>query len=195
MVILIIAEIPAGFLMSYTYGLALKNPAIVPLQTFASQIHHTIGFTLLALAAGRLTWRLLQSQRPAPLGRFYLLSSRFVQPCLYLLLFLLPLSGWSALSVYGLAPIWMFGWQGVVPPLLPKLPYDSPYGYGFFAHIHIYGLWAGAALLSLHVTAALWHHFIRKDGLLVRIWPLGKAGQGASPPGPPLGPEAPDPHS
>jgi len=171
MAALIIAEIPAGFLMSYTYGLAIKDPAILPLHNLASQIHHTLGFLLLLLAACRLTWR-LRTRRPPPIGRFHLAATRFVQPCLYLLFFLLPLSGWAALSVYGLAPIWLFGWSGIIPPLLPMLPYNSPYGYGFFAHIHIYALWAGAGLLTLHITTALWHHFIAKDSLLRRIWPL-----------------------
>ncbi len=171
MAALIIAEIPAGFLMSYTYGLAMKDPAILPLHNLASQIHHTLGFLFLLLATFRLAWR-LRAYRPLPIGRFHLVATRFVQPCLYLLFFLIPLSGWAALSVYGLAPIWMFGWSGIVPPLLPMLPYDSRFGYGFFAHIHIYALWAGAALLSLHIATALWHHFVRKDALLRRMWPL-----------------------
>jgi len=27
------------------------------------------------------------------------------------------------------------------------------------------------ALIGLHVLAALWHHFARSDGVLLRMWP------------------------
>ena len=30
-------------------------------------------------------------------------------------------------------------------------------------------------LAGLHGLAALWHHFVQKDGILVRMWPPGKA--------------------
>ena len=30
-------------------------------------------------------------------------------------------------------------------------------------------------LAGLHGLAALWHHFVQKDGILQRMWPFGKA--------------------
>ena len=57
-VIMIFVQVPAGFLMSYTYGLALHAPAAMPLHNLASQIHHTTGFAILFMLAARLAWRL-----------------------------------------------------------------------------------------------------------------------------------------
>jgi cytochrome b561 len=37
--------------------------------------------------------------------------------------------------------------------------------------IHRYLAYALFTLAGLHVSAALWHQFIRRDGLLARMWP------------------------
>jgi cytochrome b561 len=152
------------------------------LHTLFSQIHHTNGFLILLLAIGRLGWRLLGPQ-PRRAGRFPFQNalSFGTHALLYGLLLLLPFSGWAALSVYGLAPIWLFDLKGVAPPILPVQPLTSTFGYGFFAHIHLYGAYVGAALLSVHVLAALWHHWIVKDNVLLGMWPLGRD-QNMSPP-------------
>ena len=41
--------------------------------------------------------------------------------------------------------------------------------------IHGYLAYALFGLAGVHVLAALWHHFIRRDGLLLRMWPAGTA--------------------
>jgi cytochrome b561 len=175
-VLLVMVAAPAGFLMSYTFGLTLKDKAVLPLHYFAGQIHHTVGFLILALALGRLGWRLWGGRRPEPEGGRDV-AAGLVHAALYGLLFLLPLSGWAALSVYGLAPTWFLNQAHLIPPILPRQPLNSPTGYGFFAHIHIWGLWAGAGLVTLHVLAALWRHWVVKDDTLRRMWPLAASKQ------------------
>jgi cytochrome b561 len=173
----IVLEVPAGYLMSYTYGLSFHDRRVLPLHNLASQIHHTNGLLILVLVATRLSLR-LASPTPAPQpdrfpGQGGL--SRLTHGALYGLLFALPLSGWAALSVLGLAPIWLFNLSGVVPAILPRLPLASPLGYGLFAHIHLWALYIGAVALSAHAAAALWHHFVLRDNILLRMWPLARS--------------------
>jgi cytochrome b561 len=173
--LLVAAAIPAGFLMGYTYPLSLRDKLGLAIHQFAGQWHHTLGFLILALTLGRLAWRWMNPvpssgrafafQGPAALATHY---------GLYALLIALPVSGWLALSVFGEAPIWLFGWPDLMPPITARRPPDDPHGYGFFAGMHVWLLLAGAALLSLHALAALWHHFGRGDDTLRRMWPLGE---------------------
>jgi cytochrome b561 len=175
--ILIVLEIPVGYLMSYTYGLAYRDKNALPLHNFFSQVHHTNGLLILLLGILRLGWSLHGPRPQALTGETQLRrrASVIVHAALYVILFVLPLSGWAALSVYGVAPIWIFSLRGVVPPILPTLPFNAPLGYGFFAHIHVWSLFVGGALLSTHIGGALWGHWRLRNELLVRMWPLGGA--------------------
>jgi cytochrome b561 len=42
-------------------------------------------------------------------------------------------------------------------------------------NIHGYLAYALFGLVGLHVLAALWHHFIRRDGVMRRMWPAAGA--------------------
>jgi cytochrome b561 len=39
---------------------------------------------------------------------------------------------------------------------------------------HVWGAWALLALVAAHVAAACWHHWVRRDGVLVAMLPLAK---------------------
>jgi cytochrome b561 len=173
-VLLILLEVPAGFLMSYTYGLSFRDKQGSALHNLLSQIHHTNGFLILILVSFRLMWRLRGiAPRAHRLFRFQtptVFASHFG---LYALLFLLPLSGWAAMSVLGQRP-WLFDRDDLVPTILPKLPVKDPYGYGFFVHIHVWCYELGAVILVVHIGAAIWHHLIARDDTFLRIWPFAK---------------------
>jgi cytochrome b561 len=179
-VILILAEVPAGLLMTSTYGPAFKAPAAARLHVLIEQIHHTIGFSILALVALRLGWRLYDhapSENTAS-SRAEHGAARAVQWSFYLLLALIPLSGWAALSslgdspLYGHTAIWFFNIDRLVPHLFPAQPLSGRFGYATFAKTHIVLLYVGLALIAVHVAAALWRHFRQKDYTLRSMWPL-----------------------
>ena len=178
LVLMICVEVPVGFLMALTYAPSLKYSDIVGLHDVLAQIHHTTGFFVLLLFAIRLLWRLRHDvpRLPDDFGGLRRGVARVNHWILYALLFLVPLSGWAALSVladtpqFGETHIWFFG-SDSVPGILPPVALDHPYGYAFFARIHRYLLIFGGVVLAGHVLAALWHHWIRKDGLLLRMWP------------------------
>ena len=84
---------------------------------------------------------------------------------LYALLFVIPILGWINASWRGM-PIVMFGLE------LPQLITTRAAGWGWTGDVH--GLMSNylmLALVGLHVVAALYHHFVRHDGVLKRMLP------------------------
>ena len=83
---------------------------------------------------------------------------------LYGLLFAMPLTGWAMSSAFGRPVI-----LGIFP--LPDLvSVDRELGKDLKA-IHDTLAYLLAAMIALHVTAAFYHHFIRRDAVLLRMWP------------------------
>jgi cytochrome b561 len=132
-------------------------------------LHFSLGVTILALAVVRLAWRLTHGE-PAPvagLPPWQVKSARVVHWLLYLLLFVLPILGWINASWRGL-PIVMFGRE------LPKLVAARAPGWAWTGDVHaLLATYALLALVGLHVAAALYHYFLRRDGVLQRMLPGG----------------------
>jgi len=134
--------------------------------------HKWAGISILALSALRLLWRL--SHRPPPLPqrvldnmpRWQQSAHQGTHLALYLLFFMVPLLGWAYSSAVGLQIVW-FG----VLPLPNLLPVDKEFGNLVLKPLHQASAFMLAALVLLHVAAALKHHFIDRDGLLSRMWP------------------------
>jgi cytochrome b561 len=178
--LLILVGVAAGFVMASTYGASFENEDIMALHNLTAQVHITIGLSILLLVTYRLSWRFKNPvpTLPASLLTYQKWLARLTHIAIYGLLFILPLSGWAANSVlgdtesFGVTEIWFFVWD-IVPPILPQLPMDDSFGYPFFAKIHHYALNVGGGILALHVIAAFWHHLLRKDNVLLRMWPAG----------------------
>lgn len=174
--VLIAVTVPVGFWMSNTYAAAQSNPGLEPRLHLLSAVHHTIGFTVLALAgvwaaaraAGRGGPEPPRSSRVREPPAWREAAARTVHALLFLLLIVLPLSGWAALSAFGEFPIYFFAHH--MPGIVPRVAFDAAQGYAFYAQVHRWCWRAGAALLGLHVAAALWHHYVVKDGVLARMW-------------------------
>jgi cytochrome b561 len=135
-------------------------------RDFDRQLHETLGLCVFALAILRVLWRAFDTHpAPPPASRWMLLASKAVQFGLYLLMFLLPLTA--------ICGAWL---EGHALTLLASVQIPSPVGTAHdtgavIAEIHT---WLGDAILwlaGLHACAALYHHFIVKDGVLVSMLP------------------------
>jgi cytochrome b561 len=183
MALAVLVEVPAGFAMAWTYGSKAAGEQALHLR--ASQTHHTLGMLILLAVLYRLFWRWKQGAPalPAETAPWQRLAARGTQAVLYLLLLLIPLSGWAALSALGAgggypAPeMWFFthdgfGPSGMIPHLVEPHPWNAKVllGYGLFARAHVYMLMLGGVLVAVHGLAALYHHFIRRDGVLRQMW-------------------------
>ena len=137
----------------------------------AIPIHKSIGFTVLALSALRLLWRL--THRPPRIPRdvpaWQRLAASLSHWTFYLLMFALPVSGWVFVSAA--VPRRPLDYFGLFP--LPYLPVvqdksvNAPFHQG-----HVVMGWIMLGLLALHVVAALKHHFLDRDTVLARMLPL-----------------------
>jgi cytochrome b561 len=130
-------------------------------------LHLSFGVVILFVAVIRLVWRATHAEPPPQDGLppWQLQSARAVHWLLYGLLFVVPILGWINASWRGF-PVVMFGLE------LPKLVATRASGLRWTGDMH--GLLANyllLALVALHVAAALYHYFIRRDGVLQRMLP------------------------
>ncbi|MBT8443966.1 MAG: cytochrome b/b6 domain-containing protein, partial [Gammaproteobacteria bacterium] len=137
-----------------------------------SNAHHTLGLMVLSIAVMRLIWRFsnVTPGLPDSLRTYQRYMARLTHVFLYTILIVYPLSGWAALSAYeGEFPIFFLGYDSV-PRIVPQVIEGEPFDYPFFAEIHRYMWRLGGAVLLVHVSAALWHHWSARDGILRRMW-------------------------
>jgi len=138
-----------------------------PLRVDLLTVHKSLGVTALALIVLRIVVR-LATRAPAyrpPLSRLNRIAAAAAHGLLYVVMVTLPLSGYVHSSAGGHS----FNWFGLfrVPDLVaPNKQTDAGSG-----QAHHFFAWVIAALLAAHVLAALWHGFVRRDGVLQRMWP------------------------
>ncbi|WP_199553837.1 cytochrome b [Sandaracinobacteroides hominis] len=141
------------------------------------QLHKSIGLTVLTLTLLRLAVRLVSPPPPLPahMTRIERLLSRVTHGTFYALMILIPLSGWAMVSAspLGFPTMWfgLFEW-----PHLPITP--GKQGADAASEAHEILAFSAAALVVLHVAAALKHHFWDRDDVLARMLPLIRKGQG-----------------
>ena len=131
--------------------------------------HKSVGITILALAVLRLLWRLYNRNSPplpATLKPYQKGLAHLTHYGLYLLLFAMPLSGWMMSSAKNYPVSW-FGFF-----TLPNLVQPDEGVFEFMKSTH--GVLAGTLVViaTLHVLAALYHHFMKKDDVLKRMLPF-----------------------
>lgn len=158
MAIVIISALVIGLYCSYL------TPG-VPLRRALLDVHKSLGMTALVLIAIRLPFRLSLGE-PAyrrPLDVFNRYAARGAHILLYALMILMPLAGYTTSAAGGHDLPWfgLFRWPNLLP-LDKGLERTA-------AEIHEYGAYCLYTVVSLHILAALWHHFFRKDEVLQRM--------------------------
>lgn len=131
------------------------------------RLHYQCGMILAALMVVRLIWRVACGSPPQSLNepRWQRRLATFVHWILYLLLLLLPASGYI-IWVWMQAPMDVFGAFDV--PRLFTPPAEDETSRAIAWYVHYWSGWALLALILLHISAALWHQFVRRDGLISR---------------------------
>lgn len=137
-------------------------------RPFWINVHGCVGLVYFALVAIRLAWRSTHRppSLPSNIGAFDRRMSAAAHHALYALMLLIPVFGvvayvWNGrVFDYGLFQF-NFGVQNNREVFKPAETIHQLLAYGLFA------------LAGVHALAALYHHLVRRDGVLRRILPRG----------------------
>ena len=155
---------------SFSFGLYMVELPFSPGRIKQYNWHKWAGITILALSALRLLWRL---SHPPPamnisMPLWQLRASQATHWLMYGLFLVAPLAGWAYSSAAGF-PVVYFGLLA-----LPDLVSRDADVATILKLVHRVLTYSLAALVSLHVLAALKHHFLERNQLLDRINPFAR---------------------
>jgi cytochrome b561 len=157
---LIAGLVAAGF----TLGWVMTDLAVSPLKLRMFNWHKWVGITVLGLAAIRLIWKLTH-RAPAllPAPAWQQKAAHALHGLLYLVMFALPLSGWVYSNATGYPVVYL----GLIR--LPDLVHKDKALAEVLKERHEMLGAVLLTLLTLHVLAALKHHFLDRDDTMRRM--------------------------
>ena len=157
MATLVLFTLPLGVVIAHDWG--------GPLQDQLYDLHRSIGALIIPVVLARLVYRWLHPPSPlaADIPAIQQLAAHTTHWALYALLIVQPFLGWIGTSAYR-APIIVFG-LFELPPIWPE---DRGFS-DLVLYVHDLIALTIACLLSAHIAAALYHHFVRKDRVLMRM--------------------------
>ena len=158
---------PLLLLGAFPLGLYMVGLDVSPSRLRLFAYHKWIGVTVFAVAVLRLGWH-LWSPRPAlpdAMPAWERRAAATVHRLLYLLVLAVPLSGWLMSSAKGFQTVYF-----AVLPIPDALGKNAALG-AALEEVH----WALNKMLlfavCLHIAAALKHHYLDRDGILLRMLP------------------------
>lgn len=157
-----------GLIGTFALGFYMEGLPLSPNKLQLYSWHKWAGMTLLVLAVVRLAWRMSHPAPELPLAMSPLvrLAAHAGHWVLYALMLAIPLSGWLMSSAQGIPVVWF----GVLP--LPDLVAKSKALGALLGNIHVILNYTLVLAVVGHVGAALHHHFVKKDAVMVRMLPF-----------------------
>jgi cytochrome b561 len=129
--------------------------------------HLSLGAALMFFVLVRIVWRIRHPVPPAPtLSKWERIASRIVHELLYIMLLVIPVLGWASASFFGFK-IHLFGFIPI-PAIADNTVQWAHTAGDIHKAVTTYGM---LGLIGLHMLAALWHYFVRKDRVLQRMLP------------------------
>ncbi len=155
--VLVLLMIPLGVVITNEWG--------GPAQIFLYNLHKSIGATLIPIVLFRLFCRLKNPPPPLPsdIPAIQQFAASATHWALYGLILAQPIVGYIMTSAYP-APVPFFG--------LFNLPAIWPANRALSEQLSVVHLYLGIAIAvvaAVHIGAALFHHFVRKDRVLMRM--------------------------
>jgi cytochrome b561 len=137
-----------------------------PYQGMVYNLHKLTGLTILFLMILRALWALSNPKPLLPMDTTWWekAAERSVHILLYIFVMAMPMAGWIGSVAADRAP--HIGNFKLTLPIAPDKALSE-------AAFNLHGLFALIilGLVAIHVSAALYHHFIRKDNVLLRMMP------------------------
>jgi len=160
-----------ALLIFAAFGLGLYMtdiPGFTPTKLKLFSYHKWIGITVLIFAVLRVLWRLTHpAPGPVPgLPKWQHAAAEAAHLGLYLLILAVPLTGYLLSVAAGVKVVYLGLWE------LP-MPFDKSDALkDIFSMAHEWLNWTMAAIVVLHILAALKHHVGDRDGTLRRMVPF-----------------------
>ena len=156
-------------MLAVQYSVALWLVYVLPKSAAPSLVawHFSVGSSVAVVMLARLAWRLTHPPPPSPtdLPRRLRLLSRVTHWTFYVVLIVLPVLGWAAVSAEGVQ-IYLAGLIQL-PLLVPK---GDPFGMAMHRAHPVLAI-SLLAVMALHIAGALYHALIKRDGVLSRMLP------------------------
>ena len=151
-------------------GLYMTGLKFSPQKLSLYSYHKWTGVSIFTLALLRLLWRVTHRPPPLPAGMpaWQQSAAAALHGLFYLLILVIPLTGWLYSSAAGV-PTVPFGISALQ---LPDLLERNKEVADTLKLVHKTLNFSLAALVVLHVAAALKHQLIDRDGLLARMNPF-----------------------
>jgi cytochrome b561 len=137
-------------------------------RPFWINVHGCVGLIYFALVIARLVWRTSHKPPELPLyiGQFDRRISLAAHHLLYALMVLIPIFGFVAFVWHGRAFNYGFAELNFGVASNPDVFHPAETIHQLLAYC-LFGV------AALHAAAALYHHFVRRDGVLLRMLPGG----------------------
>ena len=155
--VLVLGMIVVGFIIANEWG--------GPWQERLYNLHKSTGAVLIPIIIVRLLYRFAHPPAPLPadIPALQQFAAHATHVALYALLVVQPLVGWIATSAYP-APVPIYG-LFELPPIWPE---DRALSDRLFFVHRMLGV-AIAGVAAMHIGAAFYHYFVRKDRVLMRM--------------------------
>ena len=139
-------------------------------REFITTTHNSVGAMVLLLLVLRIIWRMVSTRPPMPsaMTAFQQRLARFAHFGLYGLMALVPVLGLITLFLRGRGL--EFGFFSIESPLAANRALSRS-----VKEVHELAAYLLLGLVAFHIAAALWHQFIKRDGLMGRISLRGSA--------------------
>ena len=137
-----------------------------PDRFFYRSIHADIGYVVLLLLVLRIVWRIFN---PSPalfngMPRWERIAAWVNHVALYLVTFVVAMLGWAHSGARTPDYSSLFGWFHV-----PQFTSPDKAAARAYEDNHILCAYILAGLVALHILAALYHHFYKRDRVLMRM--------------------------
>jgi cytochrome b561 len=133
---------------------------------FYRSIHADIGYLVLVLMVVRLIWRGINPTPALPAGtpRWHRIAARISHGALYAVTIVVTMLGWAHSGAH--KPDYA-DWFGLFR--VPQFTSPDKATADIYEDRHIYAAYLLLALIVIHIAAAVWHHFIRRDRVAARM--------------------------
>lgn len=160
---LILALIVAQF-----YLIWVSIPINPPEKAYYMMLHKSLGITTLLFGLLFIIWHIVNTKPLPPKNQphWQHITAKIVHHLLFILLIIMPIVGYLLVCANGRI-VNFFGWFNL-PSLIPKNEYLRDLMFSMHQKMGYLIL----ILVGIHFLAALYHHFIVKDKILVRMLPF-----------------------